>query len=168
MRVVFTKWGGGEHWQSEGRVLGRDECGVWVGASKGRHLTRPGHDVVIPYDTVMLVPADSGFVACFNERLAGDGAAWCSTYVDITTVPRWRDGLVTMVDLDLDVVQLWSGVVEVHDQDEFAEHQVSLGYPAEVAAQAEQSCTVERRALEAGDAPYDGRADLWLSLISDG
>ncbi len=166
VRVAFTKWGGGQHWESEGQVLGTDEYGVWVGAGKGRRLTRPGHDVVIPYDTVMLVPADAGFVACFNEPADGLQAAWCSTYVDITTVPQWRDGLVTMVDLDLDVVKLWSGLVEVHDEDEFAEHQVSLGYPDDIVEDAEQSCAAVRRALREAAAPYDGRADLWLERLS--
>ena len=167
VRVVFTKWGGGQHWESVGRVLGEDECGTWVGGDRGRRLTRPGHDVVIPYGTAMLVPADSGFVACFNEPLEGPDAARCSTYVDITTVPRWCEGIVTMVDLDLDVVKRWSGEVEVHDEDEFVDHQVSLGYPAEIVALAQRSCADVRRALGAGDAPYDGRAAAWLERLTE-
>jgi len=95
VRVVFTQWGGDQHWESAGRLLGVDECGTWVGGDKGLRLTRPGHDVSIPYGTVMLVPAGSGFVACFNEPLEGPGAAWCSTYVDITTAPQWGEGFVT-------------------------------------------------------------------------
>ena len=167
VRVVFTKWGGGQHWESVGRVLGEDECGTWVGGVRGRRLSRPGHDVVLPYGTAMLVPADSGFVACFNEPRDGADAAGCSTYVDITTVPQWGNGVVTMVDLDLDVVQRWSGEVEVHDEDEFAEHQESLGYPEEVVALAERSCADVRRAVEAGDAPFDGRANAWLERLTE-
>ena len=166
VRVVFTKWGGRQHWESTGQVLGTDECGTWVGGVKGRRLTRPGHDVPIPYDTVMLVAADAGFVACFNEPLDGPDAAWCSVYVDITTVPRWSAGHVTMVDLDLDVVQRWSGEVEVHDEDEFADHQASLGYPTEIVAMAEQVCGDVRHALEQGDPPFDGRAATWLEHLA--
>lgn len=166
VQVVFTKWGGGQHWESAGQVLGTDECGVWVGGAKGRRLTRPGHDVVIPYDTAMLMPADAGFVACFNELLTGPGEASCSTYVDITTVPEWLEGTVAMVDLDLDVVRLWDGSVIVDDEDEFAEHQVSLGYPGELVAWAEQSCADVRHALERADPPFDGRAAVWLERLS--
>ncbi len=166
VRVVFTKWGGGQHWESAGQVLGTDECGTWVGGVKGRRLTRPGHDVLIAYDTVMLVAADAGFVACFNELVDGPDAAWCSTYVDISTVPRWDDGVVTMVDLDLDVVRGWDGQVEVHDEDEFAVHQVTLGYPAEIVALAEQTCAQVLGAVRAGEPPFDGRAETWLECLN--
>lgn len=166
VRVVFTKWGGGQHWESTVRVLGSDECGTWVGGEKGRRLSRPGHNVLIPYATAMLVPVDAGFVACFNECLDGPDTAGCATYVDITTIPEWRDGVVTMVDLDLDVVRYWDGQVVVDDEDEFADHQVSLGYPREIAAQAERSCAEVRRALENGDPPFDGRAELWLDRLA--
>ncbi len=132
--VAFTKWGGGKHWESELRLLGTDQCGTWVGAFKGRRLTRPGHDMVIPYATVMVVPPAAGYIASFNEWIDGPELASCSTYVDITTVAQWSDARVTMVDLDLDVVQRWSGRVEVDDEAEFAEHQVSLGYPSEIVA----------------------------------
>jgi hypothetical protein len=52
-------------------------------------------------------------------------------YVDITDAPVWPTAHeVTMVDLDLDVVRVRAtGAVEVVDEDEFAEHQVSLRLP---------------------------------------
>ncbi|MEJ7689284.1 MAG: DUF402 domain-containing protein [Nocardioidaceae bacterium] len=165
VQVVFTKWGGGQHWESVGRVLGTDACGTWVGADRGRRFRRPGHDLVIPYSTVMLVPADAGYVAAFNERLDGPDLAGCSTYVDITTVPQWRDDVVTMVDLDLDVVQRWDGDVSVHDEDEFAEHQIALGYPPELVVAAERSCAEVVAALRAGRPPFDGRAATWLERL---
>lgn len=166
VRVVFTKWGGGPHWESAGQVLGTDGCGTWVGAAAGRRLTRPGHDVLIPYDTAMLVPPGAGYVACFNEWRESPDLAGCSTYVDITTVPRWDDGVVTMVDLDLDVVRRWDGQVEVHDEDEFAVHQVTLGYPAEIVALAEQTCAQVLGAVRAGEPPFDGRAETWLERLN--
>ncbi|MDQ3308159.1 MAG: DUF402 domain-containing protein, partial [Actinomycetota bacterium] len=74
---------------------------------------------------------------------------------------------VTMVDLDLDVVERWSGVVEVHDEDEFAAHQVSLGYPEELVALAERSCADVERALTAGEPPFDDRAPTWLQRLTE-
>lgn len=165
VHVAFTKWGGGRHWESAGRMLGADECGTWVGGVKGRRLSRPGHDLVIPYGTVMVVPAGAGYVASFNERLDGPDLAGCSTYVDITTVPQWNDGVVAMVDLDLDVVQRWDGAVQVHDEDEFADHQVALGYPPEIVAWAERSCGEVFAAMRAGAPPLDGRAEHWLERL---
>lgn len=165
VEVCFTKWGGGQHWESVGRVLGTDACGTWVGAVRGRRFSRPGHDLVLPYATVMLVPADAGYIASFNERLDGPDLAGCSTYVDITTVAHWHDGVVRMVDLDLDVVQGWDGEVQVHDEDEFAEHQAALGYPPEIVAWAERSCREVVAAVQTGTPPFDGRAELWFERL---
>ena len=47
---------------------------------------------------------------------------------------------MTAVDLDLDVVRRTDGTVYVDDEDEFAEHRVSFGYPPEVVELAEESC----------------------------
>ncbi len=166
VQVRFTKWGGGQHWESAGTLLGTDECGTWVGGARGRRLSRPGYDLVIPYATVMVASDSAGFVASFNERLTGPGLAGCSTYVDITTVPQWSDDVVTMVDLDLDVVQRWDGDVSVHDEDEFAHHRVELGYPPAVVAAAERSCGQVVAAMRAGRPPFDGRAERWLERLN--
>ena len=45
-----------------------------------------------------------------------------------------------MVDLDLDVVVTREGHLYVDDEDEFAEHQVALGYPPEVIDLARRAC----------------------------
>ncbi len=166
VRVVFTKWGGGPHWEMDAVVLGTDDCGTWLGGRPGRSMAKPGRAVTIPYATVMVAHDRAGFVASFNARGDGPEASRCSTYVDIVTAPVWRDATVTMVDLDLDVVRRWNGEVEVDDEDEFAEHQVSLGYPAEVVAHAVHWCAAVRRAVEGQAPPFDGRADDWLRRLS--
>lgn len=58
------------------------------------------------------------------------------------------DGTVLrMVDLDLDVVRHRGGETRIEDEDEFAEHQVSYGYPESVTSRARQTC---RWLMEAG------------------
>jgi protein associated with RNAse G/E len=37
--------------------------------------------------------------------------------------------VVDWIDLDLDLIQLQTGDVSIDDEDEFLEHQVSMGYP---------------------------------------
>ncbi len=74
----------------------------------------------------------------------------------------WDGDTVTMVDLDLDVVQTLEGRVMVLDEDEFAEHQVSYGYPRELIALARSACDDVRSALSTSTEPY-GRAGWdWL------
>ena len=78
----------------------------------------------------------------------------------MTTPPVW-DGPVSAVDLDLDVIRCRDGDVVVDDEDEFAEHQVSLRYPAEVVALAEASRDRVQAAILAEDPPYDGSHVRW-------
>lgn len=67
-----------------------------------------------------------------------------------------------MVDLDLDVVLTREGRLFVDDEDEFAEHQVLLGYPAEVIALAEQWRDTILAAVAAGEEPFASVEHDWL------
>ena len=48
-------------------------------------------------------------------------------YVNIATPATWDDERVTAIDLDLDVIRVArDGRILIHDEDEFAEHAVSM------------------------------------------
>ena len=137
----MTKWGDRPHWEFSCLYLGSDEHGDWLGFPRGTQMTRPGAEYVSPTDQVGLVPPataapdDRGWLATFH----GAGGP-LSVYVDVTAPPTWSGSTVTAdrprprrrPELD--------GRVWVDDEDEFAEHQVSLGYPAEVIEGARASC----------------------------
>ena len=59
---------------------------------------------------------------------------------------RWRDGRV-----------------EVLDEDEFAEHQVQLGYPAELISQARQTCDWLVEAVSSRTEPFGQVGAGWLA-----
>ena len=142
MRVAFTKWGGGAHWSGDGTWLGEDEHGRWVGWLEGTVWSRPGARFVSHGRQVGLFPRDRGFAATFYEQVADYEYR---VYVDVTTMPEvTAAGVVTAVDLDLDVIERFDGNWFVDDEDEFAEHQVVYGYPRDVVAAAE----AERARLE--------------------
>lgn len=162
MRCVMTKWGDRPHWEFDAVRLGSDEHGDWIGVPAGTPMARPGATFVPPVDSVLLVPAD--------------GAGWLGTfyapgfrvevYVDITTPARWEGDVVTAVDLDLDVVRGETGRVWVDDEDEFAAHRVSFGYPDEVVESASATCDEVHRLVSARLGPFDGRAPLpWLASL---
>ena len=67
-----------------------------------------------------------------------------------------------MVDLDLDVVLTRDGHLYVDDEDEFAEHRVQLGYPAEVVALAERWRDLVLAAVAGGDEPFATVGHAWL------
>ena len=178
VRCVMSKWGERPHWEFEGIFLGTDGWGEWLGFPTGTRFTRPGQDFTAANDQVGLVPAEvhgtrPGFLATFH---ATGGHPWpdlggspVAVYVDMTTPPVWDRATVRAVDLDLDVIRGMNDRVIVDDEDEFAEHRVSFGYPAEVVALAEASRDTVHAAMLARRAPFDGETHLrWLSRLAAG
>ena len=166
-RVVlrFTKWGGREHWQLPLRRLGEDAHGVWLGGVTGTQVTRPGAAYALTGPLVMLVPPEQPWVATFY----GPGHRHDTLiYVDMATPAAWSEAgaEVTMVDLDLDVFRTRAGDVLVDDEDEFAHHQVLLGYPDDVVRMAERSRDTTLEALLAGRAPFaESSWQPWLASL---
>jgi uncharacterized protein len=166
VRVVMSKWGDRPHWEFHAIFLGSDAHGDWVGIPSGTHMSRPGADYVAPVDQVGLVPAPGpddgrGFLATFHAE-----GGPVRVYVDMTTPPVWDGLILRAVDLDLDVVRGTTGRVWIDDEDEFAEHRVSLGYPDEIVALASQSCDRIEKLLQAGAPPFDaGTPSRWLDVL---
>ncbi|MEV7007777.1 DUF402 domain-containing protein [Streptosporangium sp. NPDC051022] len=163
MKVVYRKYDGSLHWNHPALLLGEDEHGVWTGCPAGTVGSRGSEPPVtweLPF--VLLFPRESWWTATFNpapHRL--------EIYCDISTVPSWSDGEVTMVDLDLDVIRLREdGRVLLDDEDEFEEHRVRYAYPPDVVANARASAATLLEAVAAATAPFDSSAARWLALIS--
>ena len=177
----MTKWQHRPHWAYSARYLGTDEHGDWLGVPAGTHMSRPGAGYVAPVNQVCLAPIDrdpacSGWFATFHDhgRATGSGshtvaaAVPIEVYVDISTPPRWDGTTIRAVDLDLDVVRGPTGRVWIDDEDEFAQHRVSLGYPNDVVDLALANCGAVHSALAARRPPYDGVApDSWFTRLSE-
>ena len=160
--VRFTKWGGTLHWHFELERLGEDEHGVWLGAPVGTRMQRGSEPPITEQSgCVQLVPRAGGWAALWNRTRDVE------IYVDIASEPVWSDdgSVVTLVDLDLDVVRWRDGRVEILDEDEFAEHQVALGYPAAVIAAAEATTAEMVRALTERIEPFDTVGPSWLGRL---
>ncbi len=166
VRIAMDKWGGRPHWQIPARWLGSDEHGDWLGIPAGTLMSRPGLEVTSEFDQVGLIPAggagdvERGWMATFHKPPA---PTW--VYVDMTTPPVWDGSAVRAVDLDLDVIRMRNGWVVVDDEDEFAEHQVELGYPREIVALAEASRDRVHAAILDETAPYDGSHERWQTVL---
>jgi uncharacterized protein len=164
--VRMTKWGDRPHWRFSCSYLGSDTFGDWLGIPVGTVMTRPGARYVCELAQVGLVPAqqapaaERGWLATFHSP-----GAPLFVYVDVTAPPVWDGPTLHAVDLDLDVVRRGDGEVFVDDEDEFAEHQVSLGYPPEVIAAARTSADRLVALLDAGHPPYDGTAAAWFDRL---
>lgn len=163
VRVVYTKYDGSLHWHHPVQFLGKDEHGVWVGARAGVPIQRGNEPpVLLGWPYVQLIPDRKWWTAAFNGE-----PARTEIYCDITTEPRWlHSGEVTMVDLDLDVLRMRDGRVLLLDEDEFAEHQVRFGYPADVIRRAERTADELLEAVRARAEPFGTGYLRWLEMIS--
>ena len=164
VRVLTRKWPDLPHWEFDAVRLGADALGHWVGVPAGTWLAKPSAGFHAWCDHVVLLPHDAWWVATIY---GDDPDRPVDVYVDITTPCTWSDdeSTVTAIDLDLDVIKGPTGRVWVDDEDEFAEHQVSLGYPPEVVATALESCRDVLQAVTEGAAPFDGSARAWLARL---
>lgn len=164
VEVRMSKWGDRPHWEFDGRWLGADDLGDWVGTPAGTRHHRPGMEFLSDVDTVTLLPRERWWAATFHAP-----GTWCATYVDIATPPEWDGPVVRSVDLDLDVVLRspeHGGDWYVDDEDEFAEHQLLYGYPADVVAAAERSRDEVWADATQGRGAFDGRAGAWLQRLA--
>jgi uncharacterized protein len=164
VRVVYTKYDGSLHWHQNMCYLGEDEHGIWLGAPAGSTIRRGSEQpIILDGASVALVSPGQWWTATFNGE-----PAKTEIYCDISTPPEWpSEGEVTMVDLDLDVIRLRAdGRVLIVDEDEFAAHQVSYGYPAETVTQAEQAAAWLHQVISADAEPFALRYREWLERVS--
>jgi protein associated with RNAse G/E len=160
VRVVYRKHDGSLHWHLMSSWLAEDEHGVWTGTARPTTV-RKGDGPLVTFDfaSVMLFPRDAWWTATFN-----DVPATTEIYCDVTTPASWPTASeVTMVDLDLDVSRTRSGAVELHDEDEFAEHRITYAYPAEEIAAAEQAAQWLTSALTENREPF---ATVYLGYLA--
>jgi uncharacterized protein len=161
--VVYTKYDGSLHWHQPLRYLGGDGHGTWLGAFAGSHAQRGDEPpILLEWPFVQLIPEGQWWTAAFNGE-----PARTEIYCDITSPPRWlNDGEVTMADLDLDVLRMRDGQqVVLVDEDEFAEHQVKYGYPAEVISSAEAAAQWLLQAIRSGAEPFASAFRPWLDQV---
>ena len=163
VRVIFRKFDGSLHWNLTMRLLGDDQHGVWTGAPPASAVRKGNGPLVpVPHAHVMLFPRDQWWTAAFNGQ-----PHKAEIYCDIATPAQWPSPHeVTMIDLDLDVIRRRRGSVELLDEDEFAEHQVRYGYPADVIREAEKSARWLQAALADGTEPFASTYRSYLALVS--
>jgi len=167
VHVRFTKYDGSLHWHFDTIELGRDEYGWWLGARKDTEARRGAEPITpIVNDVVMLVPklttAAGLFFASFNTEHEAE------VYCDLTTVPECSDDLVTMVDMDLDVVRRRSdGTVFLDDEDEFVEHQAKFGYPTDLIDATSKAAAELMELVSARAEPFGTACNEWVDALRD-
>lgn len=157
---VFRKWDGSPHWVHDELLLGQDDCGIWIGQRTGMRSARPGRSFLTESPNVTVLPPGAGWVATMFDDTQPAGT---EVYVDI--VADLDVDAMTAIDMDLDVV-LERGRLWIDDEDEFEQHRVELGYPADVAARCQADADRVVTMIREATAPFDGRAARWLEVLA--
>jgi len=165
VRVVVRKHDGSLHWHYSMTRLGEDEFGVWLGAPVGTAYDKGERRGVFSAEQarVMLFPRDAWWTAEFQAA-----PARLDAYCDVATPSTWSTASeVTMIDLDLDVCRIREDMsVFVDDEDEFADHRVRYGYPADVVERAEAAAAWLTTALRDGVEPFGSHYRSWLDRVA--
>jgi len=157
--IAYTKWGGSRHWEATATRLGDDDFGTWLYIPRGTWWVRgDGARVAVPANSIQLVIPDVAWTPTFYDLTGVADEVRYTLYVDMITGCRWTGSTATMVDLDLDVVRHRDGTVELLDEDEFVEHQVLYGYPAEIVELAAAASQSVLDAVRHNEPPFDGVA----------
>lgn len=162
VHIDQRKWPDRRHYQYEVRMLGRDRYGTWVHAPAGT-VVRRGDDASFRWEAggIGLIPEDEWWIAeFFTDHPV------ITLYVNIGTPPEWEGSRLTQIDLDLDVVRRLDGSVEIIDEDEFEDHRVRLGYPAELIRGARDAADRAARLVRAEVEPFFVASDKWLSQVN--
>ena len=162
VRCEMTKWGGRPHWEFDGRYLGSDEHGDWIGFPAGTALHPPGADVRCPNDQVGLVPRRPARRARLAGHLPRPGrrrpavrrhgdAAGLGRRRAARGRPRPRRG----PGRDR---RVW-----VDDEDEFADHRVRSATRPTRRRRAGVLRRGSRPPSAAATPPFDGARRAWLA-----
>lgn len=162
VHVRYTKWDGRLHWHFDMTRLGEDEYGIWLGAPSGTPVRR-GDDVTKISPAFALLAPPRPWTAVFNEVTA-DSPFGYNLYIDVCTPPVWDGDTVTAVDLDLDIVRTFDGVVSLEDEDEFEEHAVAMQYPPHLVDMARTAGAEMMLAVESDQEPFNEVGNAWLEM----
>jgi protein associated with RNAse G/E len=154
VEYATEKWGGHPHYRGAAELLGEDEHGRWIWGPAGRPIHR-GDEVLFhtEHPALTCIPDGEWWAAAWWL-----GHPTMDLYVNINTPAVWTPGLVTAVDLDLDVVRAHDGLVEVVDRDEFELHQRRYGYPQDLIERTEAATADAFERVRRNEPPFDGAA----------
>jgi hypothetical protein len=158
------KWPATPHYCHAAWRLGDDEFGTWFAVRAGTRWMR-GEEFLFdgPWDATVLVAQPDSYIAWFWPDAVGE----LDLYVDIVTHVEHTESTLFAVDLDLDIIRFRDDRrVQLVDEDEFAQHQVELGYPAAVIDHARTVAAETLDAVRAGAAPFDSvAANRWRAVV---
>ena len=164
VRIRSRKWDGGAHRDNEADLLGDDRYGRWLWMPDGTPVDGPG-GVWSARAGLRLFPVGGPWWSAFFVPATPDRPQ--QLYVDVTTPAVVEPGLITFVDLDLDVEILGDAAPAVLDRDEFDEHRRQWGYPESVVDEATSTAAAMLAVMAELAEPFGSVWRRWLAVARE-
>lgn len=161
MRALLVqqyKYGGRKHYSYPVHLIEERPDVIIVHGPYGRPLTHPGRgwvDWPVPNESI-----EFHFTArpyTISAGWNGDGS-FRHYYCNVNTPATLQDGVLSSVDLDLDLLVTADLSWRVEDEDEFEAHRREWEYPAEIVELATTALAELIRMVEERSFPFDGAA----------
>lgn len=155
--IQAYKYGGRLHYEWPAEIIYQNEQYVMVLCRAGRALTHhtKGKTFTMPYPSIEIFFFDEWYTCAITfqspERLM--------YYCNIAMPAELKEGALSFLDLDLDVLKEPDEDWKVVDRDEFIAHQKELNYPAELVARAELALEQLQQQIETKQFPFNGEID---------
>ncbi|MGE3960483.1 MAG: DUF402 domain-containing protein [Dehalococcoidia bacterium] len=135
IRILSTKYDGSPHYDYWGRLIDQHDGVIRVVTDAGTATRGYRGEGAMRSGMTQLFFTDRWYNVFHNYQPVGRlGMHW---YANIGTPARIEGDTLHWVDLDLDLMDTRDRGLFVDDEDEFAEHRESMGYPPEVVRCAE-------------------------------
>lgn len=168
--VVARAWkfDGSPHWVVPGFYLGQDEFGHWLHQPAGSLVARPGTAHLAATNALCLIPHRGDWIATMYSDAAED----FDVYIDLSSNVGWlqmkRDAWeINSIDLDLDVIRSRSKGTFLDDEDEFAEHALSMGYPQKLQDSVRDTSEQLLESVAENSPPFNhAHRESWLAKVA--
>jgi len=150
------KYDSSPHWVVPGFYLGQDKYGHWLHQPAGALVARPGTAHLAASNALCLIPHSGQWIA----TLYADALEDFDVYIDLSSNIGWRRMKrgaweVNSIDMDLDVIRSRSQGVFLDDEDEFAEHEIGMNYPASLVRSIGREAGLLLGTVINNDAPFN-------------
>jgi uncharacterized protein len=170
VRIVSTKFDGSLHNDFAGRLI-EDWTGLEDPTAPLRLFVPEGTPiqsyrgdlvVQVPFTALFWPGQERWWNVYHNHRtLQRSDQRWTpESYANVSSPATFDGETVRWVDLDLDVT-IRAGVVELLDEDEFAEHRVRMGYPDDVVSGALEAASKLLELAARRAPPFDRDRHIW-------
>lgn len=134
LTIVSSKYDGRFRFSMDVDLLYSSSSLLLARGRPGRVIRRADASSVSPYWSLEYLPLNRPYniVSFFTPE-----GAIHQHFCNVLTSPRLTDGVLSYVDLDLDVVVLPDGTYRVEDREEFERNARALSYPPRIVSLAE-------------------------------